>query len=170
MKSFFYLSFILFSFFTVKSQTSFGLTAGYVNANAKTSDFNGDNSESESGFYAGIVLDNKISETVSIVAELSYMNADNINFLQLPIFAKIYIANSSFNVQGGFQITYTLEEVLDDFTKFNFGLGGGFGYDITEHFFVETRYIFQLNDYFKGPDTVLESKINFFNIGVGYKF
>ena len=170
MKTSYIFIFLLFTFFTVHSQTQFGLTAGYINSNSKL-DIAGDKfSGTDSGFYAGVVLDNKVTEMFSIVAELSYMNIDNINFLQLPIFAKVYIADSSFNVQGGLQVTYTLEEVLDDFTKFNFGLGGGFGYDITEHFFVETRYIFQLNNYFKGSNDIIKSKINIFSIGAGYKF
>jgi len=159
-----------FSLSSAYSQSKFGFTAGYVNGFAKAVSFGDKATDSESGFYAGVILDNTASEAVHVVAELTYMNINDISFLQLPLLAKIYISNSPFNIQGGLQLTYTLEEVFDDFTKFNIGIGGGFGYDIGEHFFAETRYIFQLNDYFTGPDEILESKINFFNIGLGYKF
>ena len=65
--------------------------------------------------------------------------------MQIPIMAKMYVTEQ-FNIQAGPQITYTLEEVIDDFTKFNIGLGAGLGYDITEDVFIESRYVFQLNN------------------------
>lgn len=170
MKKFLTLISLFFITLSVSSQSEFGMTAGFVNGNARVTAFGEEATDSEAGFYAGFVLNNELSETVSIQLELIYLNLDNTSFLQLPMFTKFYIGQSPFNIQGGFQITYTLEEVFNDFTKFNIGIGPGLGYDITDNFFVEGRYVIQLNDYFNGPEDVLDSKINFLNIGLGYKF
>lgn len=157
----------------MNSQTTrFGITAGYTNANAKFERGGfGSQNEGQSGIYVGIVLDNRISDSFAIQGELEYVNVDNVNFLQLPVFAKVYFANTSFYALGGVQVTYTLEEVLSDFTKFNIAIGPGLGYDINNNFFVNARYMFQLNNYFTGPDIAdITSRIDFFNIGLGYKF
>lgn len=161
---------IFFTAFCVQSQSKFGVTGGVTSANARATSLGQEASNSETGFYVGVVLDNPVSESLHIHTELVYVNVEDINFLQLPLLVKLYIANSGFNVQGGFQLTYTLEEVGPDFTKLNVGLGPGIGYDITDDVFVEARYMFQLNDYFTGPESVLESRIHFLNVGVGYKF
>jgi opacity protein-like surface antigen len=161
---------LFFTLVSVHSQSRFGLTAGYANANAKLTSFGETDKDSEAGFYAGLVIDNKLTEVVNLQVELTYLNVKDLSFLQLPMMVKVYIAKSPFSIQGGLQITYTLEEIFDDFTKFNIGFGGGLAYDISEAFFVEGRYIFQLNDYYTGPNNAIESKINFLNIGFGYKF
>jgi opacity protein-like surface antigen len=170
MKTPYLFTVLFFTLVIAHSQSRFGLTAGYANANAKLTSFGETATESESGFYAGLLIDNKVSEAVNLQVELTYLNVRDLNFLQLPIMVKVYIDKSPFSIQGGLQVTYTLEEVFDDFNKFNIGLGGGLAYDLSEDFFVEGRYIFQLNDYYAGPNDVLESKINFLNIGVGFKF
>ncbi|MGO4911818.1 outer membrane beta-barrel protein [Leeuwenhoekiella sp. W20_SRS_FM14] len=57
----------------------------------------------------------------------------------------------------------------DDINKLNIGAGAGLGYDFTENLFLEARYIFQLNDYFK-IDNAPKIKTNYLNLGLGYRF
>ncbi|MDY8136398.1 porin family protein [Aquimarina sp. 2201CG5-10] len=153
-----------------QEKVRFGATAGYLSGNAKVDTDLGDFSTTEGGFYLGFVADFNVSEQFNVQTELSYANIDDTSFMQLPIMAKYYVSeNSGFNIQAGPQITYTLEDVADDFTKFNIGLGAGVGYDITENIFVESRYVFQLNNYYTGSADIT-SRINFLNFGVGYKF
>lgn len=169
-KVFLFIAVVLGAVVTSQAQEDarFGVTAGYLSANAKIESQGISLTDSQGGFYIGLVADLNVAEKFNIQPELLYANVDDISFLQLPIMGKYYVAEK-FNLQGGIQITYTLEEVADDFTKFNFGLGGGLGYDINEDFFLQARYVFQLNNYFTGSEDIT-SKIGFLNFGVGYKF
>ncbi len=157
--------------FTINAQdgnSRFGVTAGYLNANSKIESEGLSGSAGESGFFFGLIGEFEVSDKVSIQPELLYANVDDLSFLQIPVMAKVYVSEE-FSLQAGPQITYTLEEVADDFTKVNLGLGIGFAYDFTNQFFVESRYTFQLNNYYTGSADI-ESRIGWLNIGVGYKF
>jgi len=160
----------IFSFIGVNAQgTDFGATAGFISGNEKFKSGGESLSASESGFYVGIIAEIDVTEEFKIQPELLYAKVGEISFLQLPIIAKYYVSEK-FNLLAGPQITYTLEnEVGDDVTKLNLGLGLGLGYDFTEKLFVQSRYAFQLNDYYTGNED-LSSKIGFLNIGLGYRF
>lgn len=149
-------------------ETTFGVTAGFLNVSAKV-EFGGDSaSASESGFYVGGLVDIAISEEFHIQPELLYANVNEGSALMLPIIAKYYVAEG-FNVQAGPQVTFSLEETVDDFSSIDFGLGIGAGYDIDENFFVEARYTFQVNNSYTG-NADIEARANYLNIGLGYKF
>ncbi len=176
MKKITFLSlFMVLGLITANAQENlrFGLTAGFVNAGVRLETPLIDGSSDSSGFYFGAVADFKLSDQFSLEPKLTYTQfreqGEKSDFLQLPIMVKFYPINDlGFNVQAGPQITYTLEEVADDFTKLNIGLGAGLGYDFLEDFFVDARYHFQLNNYYTGSADIT-SKINFFTVGVGYK-
>tara|TARA_B100001146_G_scaffold222761_1_gene235849 strand:- start:60127 stop:60648 length:522 start_codon:yes stop_codon:yes gene_type:complete len=166
----FRLLFIAFTAVSFGQNTSFGVTAGYVNGNAKLTIMGDKNSEGQSGLYGGITINNEITEKLHFAADLVFMSIDGSNFLQAPLMIKFYPVNK-FYLQAGPQITYTLEEIFEDFTKFNIGAGAGVGFDITSKVYVNAKYVFQLNNYFNGPDNAqITSKIDFFNAGLGYRF
>ncbi|WGK64574.1 outer membrane beta-barrel protein [Croceiramulus getboli] len=153
-------------------EVRFAGTAGYTLATAKIDipEF-GDESESESGFYFGLVAEFDLTESIELRPELTYVNVDDTSFLQVPILAKFGIAESGFSLLAGPTVTYTLEDVDDVFTRFNIALGAGVSYDITANLFAEARYAFQLNNYYTGDEVDdLTSRINFLNIGLGYRF
>ncbi|MDX1827991.1 MAG: DUF5777 family beta-barrel protein [Lutibacter sp.] len=153
---------------SMSAQTSFGVTSGYLSAESKL-DLEGTKfTDSNSGFYVGIVADIKVSEEFHVQPELVYTNISDLSFMQIPIMAKFYVADK-FSLQVGPEITYTLEKTYGDATKFNIGLGLGAAYDFSEKFFIESRYTFQVNNYYTGNQDVT-SRINFLNVGLGYKF
>ncbi len=159
------------SFFQIQAQgkIEFCASGGYFlrTINGSLAGFDIDMGDG-SGFYLGLIADITVSDVFHVQSELTYANIDDVGFLQLPIMAK-YFVSEKFNIQAGPQITYTLEDVIDDFTKLNIGLAIGAGYDFNEEFFVQTRFAFQLNDYFTGNGD-FSSKINFLNVGIGYRF
>ena len=109
----------IFSFTTVQGQeTRFGATAGLVSATIKVEAVGQSASLSESGFYLGLIADITVSDVFHVQPELTYANIDDTGFLQLPIMAK-YFVSEEFTIQAGPQITYTLEDVINDFIKFN---------------------------------------------------
>ena len=88
--------------------------------------------------------------------------------IQIPAMFKYYVA-SGFNLQAGPQLTFDFEDYPEDWTGLNLGLALGAGYDFSERFMGEIRYGLQLNNHYTG-DADLSAKINYLNLGVGYKF
>lgn len=163
------IAFAIFSLSNVSAQdTQFGATAGYLSLSNKVNLGDGSISVSESGFYGGIFAEFGISDELKIQPELLYASVDEISFLLLPVMAKYYVADK-FNLQGGLQFNFLLEDTDDDFSAFGVGLGLGAGYDITEKFLVQARYAFQINNSYTGEGD-FESRFNFLNIGLGYRF
>lgn len=169
MKIFCIFTIALLTFLNVQSQTEFGATAGLALGNAKVENLGVKLDNNDSGFYIGLLMDNTISEKFHLLGELTYLNIDGFSYLQLPLLGKLYVGNGAFNVQGGVQLRYNLEDVVDDFSKLDIGLGGGLGYDIGDNFLVHVRYFRQVNNSFKGNIPV-DSRLHLFNIGFGYKF
>lgn len=164
-----FIAIAVLAFTNVNAQDSqFGLTAGYLNVDAKVK-FDGTTvSASDSGFYIGALADFTVSETFHVQPELVYANVNESSALILPIMGKYYVSDS-FNLQAGPQFTFSLEETPDDFSSIAIALGFGAGYDINENFFIEARYSFQLNNYYTGSED-LTAKENYLTFGIGYKF
>lgn len=152
----------------VAQDIDFGVTAGYLNANAKVSISDVSVTASESGFYIGGIADIAVSEKFNIQSELLYANVDGSSGVMLPIMVKYYVSEK-FNIQAGPHFDIATESVPEDFTSIGISLAAGLGYDLSENFFIEGRYSFQLNDYYTG-DLDLETTTNSLLIGIGYKF
>jgi len=146
----------------------FGVTAGYLNAEGKIKAEDFTISVSESGFYIGAVVDFTIDEKFHIQPELLYASIDDSDGILLPIMARYYVSDK-FNLQAGPQIVFSLEDTPEDFSSVEFDIAGGLGYDITDNFFLEARYTFQLNNSYTGPEDV-KVRGNYLTIGVGYTF
>ena len=67
-------------------------------------------------------------------------------------------------------MVFSLEDdIPDEISSFEFDIAGGIGYDITEDFFVEARYTFQLNNSYTGSEDV-KLRGNYLTVGLGYWF
>ena len=147
----------------------FGATAGYLNARGSVKAEGISISDSESGFYFGAAADFEVAENFNIQPELLYVNVNEASALFLPILGKFAISEK-FNLQAGPQLVFSLEdEIPDEISSFEFDIAGGIGYDITEDFFVEARYTFQLNNSYTGSEDV-KLRGNYLTVGLGYWF
>ncbi|MDV7187481.1 outer membrane beta-barrel protein [Lutibacter sp. TH_r2] len=167
----------------ISQEAKFSFQAGYVSGAGKikfdgivlvddvdTSFADGENvtiKESEGGFYAGISAEIPFSDKVYLTPQLLYTNLDDQSLLQIPVFVKFKL-DTKFSIIAGPQLTYTLEKTIDEVRKVNIGVGAGASFDISEKVFVEAKYTLQLNDYYKTNQ--IDSKLNFLNIGLGYRF
>ena len=148
--------------------TKFGATAGFLNAGAKVK-FGGDSvSDTEAGFYVGLIADFEASEKFHVQPELLYANVNESSALFIPVLGKIYVAES-FSLHVGPQFGISLEETGEDSSSFSFELAGGLGYDITDQFFIEARYAQQLNNAYTG-DLDITARGNGLFVGIGYTF
>lgn len=157
---------------TVIAQNQFGAKLGGTLVGSKITQGEFEATGSAVGFNVGFTGEFELSENLSAAPELLFTmvfeEGTDIKFLQVPLFLK-YDLTEKFYLNGGPQITYTLEEIFNDFTKFNIGLGVGIGYEFTDKFYGDLRTIYQLNNYYTGPEDIT-SRNTFVNLGFGFKF
>ncbi|PHR92055.1 MAG: hypothetical protein COA80_14620 [Leeuwenhoekiella sp.] len=189
MKHFFLFLVLTFSILSVSAQEfKWDVNAGYLHAisrlkvdyadlNLYTPDdpfLTGSfiDTETANGFYIGVGGQYKFEGDLALSGQFNYARYSESNFLQIPLALHYYIADSGFNILAGPQFTYNLEDLgpfNDDVNKLNIGAAAGLGYDFTESLFLEARYTFQLNKYFKSDNTP-KIRTNYLNIGLGYRF
>ena len=169
MKKQFVLSVLFISILTMYTygQEGFAAKAGFnnVSINVDTGDsFFGDASDSELGFYVGGGYNFELSEDFDIEPSLLFSFVDDLTSLYIPVMFKYKVADK-FNIQGGPQINYLLEDLPDG--EFGLDLAIGGGYQINSNWFVEARYGFQVS---RGGDFGDFVDINTLTIGAGYRF
>ncbi|MBS9463720.1 PorT family protein [Flagellimonas sp. 389] len=152
----------------VAQDINFGLTGGFANVRQTVKEGNITISDSESGIYAGAFANFSVNNNFAIQPELLYSAVEDVQAIVVPIMGKFYMTDILY-LQTGPQIAFSLEDIPDDFTGVEFGLAGGLGLDITDLFFAQARYSFQLNNSFTGNDNV-KVRFNYLTIGLGYKF
>nr|WP_288980983.1 porin family protein [uncultured Allomuricauda sp.] len=157
-----------FTYLSQAQEVRFGATAGYLNARGSVKADGISISASESGFYLGAVADFNVSENFNVQPELLYANVDGSSGLMLPILGKFAISEK-FNLQAGPQLVFSLEDSIENYSSVEFDIAGGLGYDITDDFFVEARYTFQINNSYTGSEDV-KVRGNYLTVGLGYKF
>lgn len=157
-----------FSFNSIAQDSRFGVTAGFLNAGGKVTVEDISLTASEAGFYLGLIGDFSVSEKFHVQPELLYTSVDGSSAIYIPVLGKIYVSET-FNVQVGPEFSFSLEESIEDFSNFGFGFAGGLGLDITDDFFAEARYSFQMNNLYTGDEDIT-AKGNGLFIGIGYKF
>lgn len=149
----------------------FGVKAGYTMITAKADVEGFSVSDDFSGFFVGLTSEFGISEAFAIQPEVLYASVEDVSFLYVPVMAKYYVT-PQFSLQAGPQVNFSLD--ADDMeNEFGLDIAFGLGYAITEDFFIDARYGFEItnrlsNQDFDGMD--VEGRYNTLMIGVGYKF
>ncbi|QDP86375.1 PorT family protein [Chryseobacterium sp. SNU WT5] len=159
-------------FTTLSAQkANFGVNAGLLSAFAKVKTPVASDANSETGFYVGFFAEINAGSKVKVQPAVNYANIQNGSALQIPIMVKYYV-DPKFNLQVGPQFTFDFEEnpLPDYYNPTNIGMALGAAYDFSSKFFVEGRYAFQLNNHLKNMPSGYSAKINFLNVGLGYKF
>ena len=98
---------------------------------------------------------------IDIEPSLLVSIVDDLTALYIPVMAK-YNISDQFNLQAGPQINYILEDNFDQ-GAFGLDLALGAAFNITEQFFVEARYGFEI------VRDLENANINTLTVGVGYK-
>lgn len=149
---------VAFFSFAVNAQEGPAIKAGINNV---TFDIDGFGSTSELGFYIGGSYTFDTNGELQIEPSALVSIVDDLTSLYIPVMVK-YPITDQFNIQGGPQINYLLEDV--DEGAFGVDIGFGAGFNITESFFVEARYAFEVIRDLEGGN------LNTLTAGVGYRF
>ena len=152
-------------------KVNFGANAGMLTGFASLKTPMGDESESNTGFYAGIFAEINAGNKFKIQPAVNYANIDNASALQVPIMVKYYV-DPKFNLQFGPQFTFDLDDnpFPEAYNSTNFGLALGAAYEFTQKLFLEGRYSFQVNNHLKNAPDGYTLRANYLNLGLGYKF
>ena len=111
-----------------------------------------------------------MSDTYSIQPELTYSSVDEADVMSVNGIFKMSVSDN-FNLQAGPQIGFVLGDTFDgdDYTKLNFQLAFGAGFDISDNLIAQIRYGVQLNNHYTG-DADFNVKINTLSVSLGYRF
>lgn len=168
--------FIIVLFVTVStySQSSkFGINVGYNNLIGKIRGGGNSVSDGSPGFFISLFNEFKSGEKFYIQPEIGYAYASeegvNINQIIGVVLGKYYF-EEKFNIQAGPFADYVTNENATN--RFGLGLAAGVGYDISNKVQLFTRYSFALTNRATQNfgTTQLKSSIDFFQIGLGYRF
>lgn len=154
---------------TKSNDVKFGVTAGFVSVTERAKADGTAVSQSDSGFYVGVLADFVLSEKLNLQPEVIYANISDSGLLYIPVLLKYKVAEK-FNLLAGPQATLILDETPDEFNSFGIDLSFGASYDIDAHFFVDARYAFELTNRYNANDYDLTDKVNSLTVGLGYKF
>ena len=151
MKRLFFTIVALISLSNLNAQDGFSAKLGINNVSVE--------GEGETGFYLGAGYQFELTETIDLEPALLFSSVEDLNSVYVPIMFK-YGVTDQMSLVGGPQINY-----VNDFEDAAFGidLALGLTYDVSDEFYVEARYGFQI-----ARDT--EFNLNTTSIGLGYRF
>lgn len=118
---------------------------------------------------------------------ISYSGKQKIDYINIPILAKYYVYEG-LSIEAGPQFGFLVKaenggdlalgglsaggnsDNKDSFETFDFGIGAGLAYDMSNGFFINARYNFGLTKLGKADTYFASSKNEVIQVGVGYKF
>jgi len=135
------------------------------------------------GFHAGVYLAVRISDRLGFQPELVFSQqgfqvnnalidafAVNYNYLNLPLLAKIYVADGT-SVQVGPQLGYLLHSDVPNVKKMDVTLAMGLGYEMESGINFSLRYnLGLLNTIVNAPNLSASSTNRVFQFSIGYTF
>ncbi|MFD1094360.1 outer membrane beta-barrel protein [Salegentibacter chungangensis] len=177
VKNYLFILFLLMGLNSFAQDVEFGIQAGYTNIEIEATIEAEQVSDNASGFFVGLLADFKFSENWHLQPSVNYFNAEESDFLSIPVMVQYFIVDSGFYLQAGPQGTIILE---DNPVTNTLGLDAAFGagYHINENFFIDARYGIELTNRYSYESVEygdqyglgIESGINTLMVGVGYKF
>jgi opacity protein-like surface antigen len=158
----------------------FGLKAGVNFSDFGGSDAKNIDTDMLTGFHVGALVEFNLMENLSLQPEIMYsakgakisdVDVDdiNLNYITVPVLAKFYVITDKLSLEAGPQFSFLINEsVPDQFESksFDFAAVGGLGFQFTENFFAQARYVAGLTD------TTSDAKITnqVIQLSLGYRF
>lgn len=184
-------SLIIFSVSTVKAQeyVVFGAKGGFNLFNMSSDSFS--DTSLQTGLHVGLLAEIPLTERFSLQPEILYSTQGTdaevlmlgggprstkytMDYLQVPVLAKIYLTES-LSIEAGPSFNFLVNEKIDgeeaDFgSGFEFGAALGASYKFRGGFFAGARYIYGFTNAFDIEGSDRKANNNGFQIGVGFMF
>ena len=141
--------------------------------------------KSRTGFHVGAVAELGLTSKLSVQPELLYTSqgADaegpwdfNLDYVSIPVMAKIYVFSTKVSVDVGPQFSFLINDSENSFfgeigdqwknESFDFAIAGGATLNVTKSIFAQARYTIGLTEASKAA----EVKNSVFQLSVGYMF
>jgi opacity protein-like surface antigen len=156
----------------------FGVKAGANFASLDGDDVSG--LDTYTSFHFGAIVEFKILENFSVQPEVLYssqgakVNEDafddiNYNYITVPTLAKFYLISEKLSLEAGPQFSFLVNDNLPDqfeSKSFDFAAVGGLGFQFTENFFAQARYVAGLTD--TTSDAEIKNRV--IQVSLGYRF
>lgn len=169
---------LCFGMSTLNAQMlKFGLKAG-----ANFSNLEGDNVDGSTytSYHFGAVAEISLLENLSLQPELLYSSQGtkvddagakdiNYNYVTVPVLAKFYLTSKKLSLEAGPQFSFLInEDVAEQFEaeSFDFAAAVGLGYNITDNFFAQARYVMGLTE--ANKDAEVTNRV--IQLSIGYRF
>jgi opacity protein-like surface antigen len=179
----FVFALLLVAIFNSNAQMlQFGIKGGVNFSNYTSGEIEGVDFNQVTSYHFGLVTELKLLENLSIQPELLYSTQgselegidqqikNELGYISLPVMAKFYLTKNRLSIEAGPQFSFLVSErnELDsaDTNTFDFGVGGGLSYKITDGLFLSGRYIAGLTEVKKDAD----AKNALIQFSVGYMF
>jgi len=154
-----------------------GVNFSNINGNVEEIDF-----KSRSSYHLGALVEVRLFENLTIQPELLYSvqgakvesgdaGVDDVDFkyLTIPVMMKFYLISEKLSLEVGPQFAFLADDNVGDTFRtesFDFSVGGGLAFDITNNFFIQARYLAGLTEVSKDADL----KNTNFQLSAGFKF
>jgi opacity protein-like surface antigen len=174
------LTLCLLGIFTLNAQMlQFGVKGGVNFANYTNGEIEGVDFNQVTSYHFGLVTEIKLLGNLSLQPELLYSTQgselegfgeqikNELGYISLPVMAKFYLTSNRLSIEAGPQFSFLVSErnELDstDSNTFDFGIGGGLSYKITDGLFISGRYIAGLTEVKK--DAAAKNAVIQFSVG-----
>lgn len=178
--------------FTAESQT-FGIKGGLNLSNVSNLYFEEADPQAKLGLNAGAFVNIPVSSSISLQPEVLFnakglkygSGTDELNYISVPLMLQYNIIPGLY-IEGGPEVSYLLSakdkfngtsnyeaetiDYTDELNKIDVGVGIGIGYNITQNFGLNARYVPGLFDIYKETTEGDIAKNSVFQFGIYYKF
>lgn len=164
-----------FSFLNIQSQnffiqkSAFGVEGGFVLGEFSAESSDDDMIRSSTGIYAGLNSQFYIKDNIFIRPSVIFSYNQETIWLHLPIFLKYYVTDN-ISLVGGPQGSIIVG-MKTPYNTSGIDFAAGAAFDITDNFYIEARYNFELtNARLSDTEPERSSRYNSIFAGIGYKF
>lgn len=134
-----------------------------------------------------LVYSSQGAENVYSENAVQHHNHDIVSYINIPVMGKYFLTNS-FSIELGPQFGFLVmaenkdkittngvevkenNDFKNEVNSFDFAIGAGLAYDLSNGFFVNTRYNYGITNVGKSDRYYSDSKNRVIQLGVGYKF
>lgn len=157
----------------------FGFKGGVNFSNYGGGELEGVDFNTITSYHLGLVTELKLLENFALQPEFLYTSQgseldgfgeqikNELGYIAIPVLIKFYLTDNKLSLEAGPQVSFLVSERnefdVEDTNTFDFGIGAGLSYKITNNLFLSGRYIAGLTEVKK--DSEVKNSVIQFSVG-----